>query len=272
VLLQTLGNPGGGAFRELTLYRHLKRDGDYARAAITHQSTTAAGDPYFTTHGFTLRPYYISDTQPVSSYFRRVEPTVVFGSIDTGVPNRKRDDGLPNYDVPVTGIPSPGTDGPTFLDLVWDEAPFPDHGAFVSTVTRTAEAFVGAGVLTAGEKDRIVADAARAAGELAPESTWDIEAQLRTQCTGTNAYLSVSVRNADQVPLTIELITPYGSRTVADVAPGRSAYQSFNTRRAAVPAGTVTVKATGVVDAVPVTTQIDEEYEAGGCATPVTSS
>jgi DUF1680 family protein len=272
VLLQTLGNPGGGAFRELTLYRHLKRDGDYARAAITHQSTTAAGDPYFTTHGFTLRPYYISDTQPVSSYFRRVEPTVVFGSIDTGVPNRKRDDGLPNYDVPVTGIPSPGTDGPTFLDLVWDEAPFPDHGAFVSTVTRTAEAFVGAGVLTAGEKDRIVADAARAAGELAPESTWDIEAQVRTQCTGTNAYLSVSVRNADQVPLTIELITPYGSRTVADVAPGRSAYQSFNTRRAAVPAGTVTVKATGVVDAVPVTTQIDEEYEAGGCATPVTSS
>ena len=63
---------------------------------------------------------------------------------------------------------SPGTDGPTFLDLVWDEAPFPDHGAFVATVTRTAEAFVGAGVLTAAEKDRIVADAARAARELAP--------------------------------------------------------------------------------------------------------
>jgi hypothetical protein len=95
VLMQILGNPGGGNFRELTLYRHLKRDGDYARAAITHESTTAAGDPYFTTHGFTLRPYYISDTQPLSSYFRRVEPTIVFGSIDTGVPNRKRDDGLP---------------------------------------------------------------------------------------------------------------------------------------------------------------------------------
>ena len=145
VLLQILGNPGNGSYRELSLYRHLKRDGDYARSAITHAGTTTAGDMLFTTHGFTLRPYYISDTQPVSSYFRRVEPTIVFGSIDTGVPNHKRNDGLPRYDVPVTGVPSPGNDGPTFLDLVWDEAPFASHGEFVSTVARTAEAFLGAG-------------------------------------------------------------------------------------------------------------------------------
>ncbi|MEV5695615.1 beta-L-arabinofuranosidase domain-containing protein [Micromonospora globbae] len=167
-LLQILGNPGAGSYRELSLYRYLKRDGDYARAAITHASTTPAGDMLFTTHGFTLRPYYISDTQPVSSYFRRVEPTIVFGSVDTGVPNRKRNDGLPNYDVPVAGIPSPGTDGPTFLDLVWDEAPFATHGAFVSTVARTAEAFVEAGVFTDAEKDVVVSHAARASRELAP--------------------------------------------------------------------------------------------------------
>ena len=122
----------------------------------------------FTTHGFTLRPYYISDTQPVSSYFRRVEPTIVFGSIDTGVPNHKRNDGLPRYDVPVTGVPSPGNDGPTFLDLVWDEAPFASHGEFVSTVARTAEAFLGAGVFTEAEKDRVVSSAARADRELTP--------------------------------------------------------------------------------------------------------
>ncbi|MFC0506498.1 beta-L-arabinofuranosidase domain-containing protein [Micromonospora costi] len=168
VLLQILGNPGGGSYRELTLYRHLKRDGDYARAGVTHAGATPAGDPLFATHGFTLRPYYISDTQPVSSYFRRVEPTIVFGSIDTGVPNHKRNDGLPHYDVPVTGIPSPGTDGPTFLDLVWDEAPFADHGQFVSTVARTAEAFLQAGTFTEAEKDLVVSHAARASRELAP--------------------------------------------------------------------------------------------------------
>ncbi|MGN9911340.1 beta-L-arabinofuranosidase domain-containing protein [Phytohabitans sp. LJ34] len=262
VLLQIVGNPGGGNFRELTLYRHLKRDGDYSRAAVTLASTTAAGDPVFTAQGFTVRPYYISDTQPVSSYFRRVEPAIVFGSIDTGVPNRKRDDGLPRYDVPVTGIPSPGTDGPTFLDLVWDHAPFATHGAFVAAVTHTAEAFVAAGVFTAAEKDLVVSRAAQADRELRPPATWAVEVQVRTQVIGGNTYLSVSVRNADDVPLTIEIATPYGSRTVPDVAPGKSAYQSFNTRRATVPAGTVTVKATGTVDGAPSTMEVDAPYGA----------
>jgi hypothetical protein len=268
VHLQILGNPGGGTFRELTLYRHLKRDGDYARAAITHDSTTAAGDPHFTTHGFTIRPYYISDTQPVSSYFRRVEPTIMFGSIDTGVPNRKRNDGLPNYDVPVTGIPSPGTDGPTFLDLVWDRAPFLHHAAFVSTVTDLAEAFVAAGVFTPAEKDLVVSHAIQSVQELEPAPTWDVEVQARTRCIGINAYLSVNVHNADEEPLTIELITPYGSRTVTGIAPGQAAYQSFNTRLATVPAGTMTVKVTGAVDGVSVTTQIEAPYGESSCANP----
>ncbi|GFJ85042.1 hypothetical protein [Phytohabitans houttuyneae] len=267
MLLQIVGNPGGGSFRELTLYRHLKRDGDYSRAAITLNGTTQAGDPSFTAQGYTVRPYYISDTQPVSSYFRRVEPTIVFGSIDTGVPNRKRNDGLPAYDVPVTGIPSPGSDGPTFLDLVWDKAPFANHGAFVAAVTGTAEAFVAAGVFSAAEKDVVVARAAGAAQELAPPVTWAVDIQARAQCVGTSAYVSVNVRNTDEVPLTVELVTPYGSRTVSGVAPGKAAYQSFNARRATVPAGTVTVKVTGTVDGTAVTAQYDAPYEAGGCAT-----
>lgn len=168
VLLQTLGSPSSNStFWELSLYRHLKLDGDYARAAIQQTSTNAAGDPIFTVEGLTARPYYISDSQPVSSYFRRVEPAVVFGSTDTGVPNRKRNDGLPKYDVPVQGVPSPGSDGPTFLDLVWDQAPFASHGAFVSVVEETAAAFVSAGVFTADERDAIVASASEADEELA---------------------------------------------------------------------------------------------------------
>jgi len=165
----------------------------------------------------------------------------------------------------VTGIPSPGTDGPTFLDLVWDQAPFVNHGAFVSTVTGTAEAFVTAGVFTAAEKDLIVSRAAGAERELDPSPAWDVEVQARIQCVGSTVYVAVNARNADDVPLTIELITPYGSRTVTGVASGKAAYQSFNTRRATVPAGTVTVKVTGAVDGVPVTTQIETPYGAGGC-------
>jgi uncharacterized protein len=163
VLLPIVGDPGGGSYRELTLYRDLKRDGDYSRAAITPLDGRD-----FTTHGLTLRPHYVGDTLPHSPYFRRVEPEIVFGSIATGVPNHKRNDGLPDYDVPVEGIPSPGTDGLTFLDVVWDEAPFATHGDFVATVRQTARGFAEAGLLTQEEQRRVVSAAARARRELEP--------------------------------------------------------------------------------------------------------
>lgn len=162
VLMPIVGGPQG-EYKELTLYRYLKRDGDYSRDAITR-----AEGVRFTTHGFTLRPWYVGDMQPHSAYFRRVEPEIVFGSIGTGVPNYKRDDNLPDYDVPVTGIPSPGDDGLTFLDVVWDGAPFANHGEFVSTVARVAEDFLEMGLFTAAEKDTVVSRAARAERELAP--------------------------------------------------------------------------------------------------------
>lgn len=176
VLLQTVGTPPRGSandtFWQLSLYRHLKLDGDYSRAAITQTGRNAAGDPIFTTAqsagNLTVRPYYVSDSQPVSSYFRRAEPDVVFGSVAAGVANRKRNDGLPNYDVPVSGVASPGKDGPTFLDVVWDNAPFASHAEFVDTVKSTADQFVAAGVYTAVERDVIVAKAGEAERDLAP--------------------------------------------------------------------------------------------------------
>ncbi|KAK8058475.1 Secreted protein [Apiospora phragmitis] len=182
-LLQTVGSPpmtGGSSsnnsgYWELSLYSYLKLDGDYARAAIvpTGSQTAAGGDPLFSVRAggsskdLTVRPYYISDSQPVSSYFRRVEPRVVFGSLDTGVANRKRNDGLPHYDVPVQGVASPGTDGPTFLDVVWDRAPFASQDAFVDAVAEVVGAFVRAGVYSGKEGEAIVGKAKEARAELA---------------------------------------------------------------------------------------------------------
>lgn len=163
LMMPILGDPGGGTFRELTLYRHLKLDGDYSRAAITPgsgQTLTAAGR--------TLRPQYVSDTQPQSPYFRRVEPEVVFGSIGTGVPNRRRDDNLPNYDVPVQGITSPGDDGLTFLDALWDGAPFATHGDFVDRVRQVTGDWAAKGLFTAAERDTVIRHAAQAERELRP--------------------------------------------------------------------------------------------------------
>ncbi|MCL2731304.1 MAG: glycoside hydrolase family 127 protein [Actinomycetia bacterium] len=168
VLMSILGDPGNGAYRQLTLYSGLKRDGDYTRAAITPGAPTAAGDPTFTAGTLRLQPWYVGDPQPQSAYFRRVEPDIVFGPVTTGVPNVKRDDGLPAYDMPVEGVTSPGHDGLTFLDVVWDQAPFRTHGDFVSAVARTADDFQGRGLLTAAQKDTVVSAAARARTQLAP--------------------------------------------------------------------------------------------------------
>ncbi len=163
LLMPILGDPGEGGFRELTLYRHLKRDGDYSRAAITPSDGQT-----FTADGLTLRPHYVGDTRRQSPYFRRVEPEVVFGTLATGVPNRKRDDDLPHYDVPVDGVASPGDDGLTFLDVLWDGAPFATHDAFVRRVTEVADDWVAAGLLSPAERTTLTGHAARAERELRP--------------------------------------------------------------------------------------------------------
>jgi DUF1680 family protein len=162
LLLPILGDPGQGSYRELTLYKDLKLDGDYSRALTATDTNT------FTVNGWTLRPQYAGDTQQQSPYFRRVEPEVVFGSVATGVPNAKRDDDLPNYDVPVTGIVSPGDDGLTFLDAVWDNAPFENHGEFVSTVETVSQQWLMLGLLTADQRATITQAAKNAAASLKP--------------------------------------------------------------------------------------------------------
>jgi len=55
-------------------------------------------------------------------------------------------------------------DGRTFLDAVWDHAPFPSHDEFVATVERTVDEWSSAGHLPAGSKNAVV-NAARHAEE-----------------------------------------------------------------------------------------------------------
>lgn len=171
ILMQIIGTPTAkSGYHELSLYKNLKLDGDYTRAAMK-RSKSPVGDSTFTIAAgsgtLTARPYYISDVQPASAYFRRIEPQVVFGSVDTGVPNRKLNKGLPDYDVPVEGVQSPGTDGPTFLDLVWDKAPFNTQAEFEDRVARVASAFVCKGVYSTEEKDKIKTGARKAKEDLA---------------------------------------------------------------------------------------------------------
>ncbi|MER6562524.1 beta-L-arabinofuranosidase domain-containing protein, partial [Streptomyces sp. NPDC001027] len=87
--------------RQFSFYKDFTLRGDLADAVRPE------GRPqYFTTHGLTLAPFHVADDARYHAYFRRVEPVVVFGASDSGVPNRSRGDGL------------------TFLDVLWQQAPF----------------------------------------------------------------------------------------------------------------------------------------------------
>ncbi|MFI5894090.1 OmpL47-type beta-barrel domain-containing protein [Actinoplanes sp. NPDC051513] len=94
-----------------------------------------------------------------------------------------------------------------------------------------------------------------------PDPQFDVQVQAKTQCIGGKAYVAVNAVNADDQALDIELVTPYGSKKVLAVAPGKTAYQQFNSRLAIVPAGNATVKVTGGS----VTTEIQAPYGAASC-------
>jgi len=69
-----------------------------------------------------------------------------------------------------------------------------------------------------------------------------VEVQVATRCLAGRAYVAVTARNEGDAPAAVRLVTAFGERTVADVAPGRSAYQSFTSRSTSVAAGEATVE------------------------------
>ncbi|WP_328840444.1 glycoside hydrolase family 127 protein [Streptomyces europaeiscabiei] len=126
-------------FRSFSFYKDFTLRGDLADAV------RPGGRPlHFTTHGLTLAPFFVGDDVRYHAYFRRSEPVVVFGTANSGVPNRTRGDGR------------------TFLDVLWAQAPFPTSEAFVRAVRALADGWVSEGRLTGAERDAVVAAAVRA--------------------------------------------------------------------------------------------------------------
>ncbi|MCB7135692.1 alpha/beta hydrolase domain-containing protein [Cellulosimicrobium marinum] len=82
-------------------------------------------------------------------------------------------------------------------------------------------------------------------GLTAGDDALDVAVEAQARCLAGRAYVAVRATNDDDVPADITLTTPFGTRTVADVAPGRSAYQSFAVRATSVDAGNAEVSASG---------------------------
>jgi hypothetical protein len=143
------GTTAESGLMNVSLYKHFRLAGDFGSGM-----TPVAGKPlHFHASGLTWAPFFVADPQPGASqpyhlYVRRHEPAIVFGSIDTGIANTKRDDGM------------------TFLDAVWAGAPFTNHGRFAATVERIAVEWHTAGRVTAEEQRAIVQASRRAEREL----------------------------------------------------------------------------------------------------------
>ncbi|KFD43489.1 hypothetical protein IU11_10855 [Cellulosimicrobium sp. MM] len=100
----------------------------------------------------------------------------------------------------------------------------------------------------------------------APAGQLDLDVEVQARCLAGQAYVAVRATNGEDQPVDVTLATPYGTREVADVAPGANAYQSFAVRSTSVENGSVTVTGTATVDGGDVTSTVEVDHDAVACA------
>jgi hypothetical protein len=134
-------------------------------------------------------------------------------------------------------------------------------GPFARTLTDTEQVIEFAATDAAGNPEE-----RRSLTLPAAEADLPITAEASARCVAGTVHVAVRAVNAADVPVDVVLTTDHGSREVAGVEPGDSAYQSFATRAAAVPEGTASVVATGTVDGSDATVRHDLALAALSCA------
>lgn len=92
-----------------------------------------------------------------------------------------------------------------------------------------------------------------------------LDVTVQPRCLAGKAYLAVRATNTGGSPVDVTLSTPFGERSVPQVEPGASAYQSFATRSTGLLDGRATVKATGTLHGDQVTITHDVPYPAHSC-------
>lgn len=116
------------------------------------------------------------------------------------------------------------------------------------TLVQEALALGSTAIEDAGASASVVRSTTAVLGVLALSAALDgpdVSATAVPRCLAGRAYVAVRATNDGAVPADVTLSTPFGERTVAGVAPGASAYQSFSARSATLDAGSALVTATG---------------------------
>ena len=101
--------------------------------------------------------------------------------------------------------------------------------------------------------------------EAEPAPSLDVAATASVRCIAGKAYVAVQVKNNDDTAVSAELTSPFGTKTVASVAPGKVTSHVFTTRQVNLSAGEVSVTATASVDGQPVQSRVSAAYAAHSC-------
>jgi DUF1680 family protein len=84
--------------------------------------------------------------------------------------------------------------------------------------------------------------------EGSPTPELEVVLTAATRCVAGKVVLTATLTNASGVPVDATVTTPYGSKSLTGVAPGKSVSQAFTTRLTDVGLTGVTAQATGTID------------------------
>ena len=75
----------------------------------------------------------------------------------------------------------------------------------------------------------------------------DVAGSVSTESQGGKVRLAIALQNDESVPVDVDVTTPYGTRKVPNLQPGKSQTITINTGLGSVPAGEVSVEIAAVV-------------------------
>ncbi|WP_051389384.1 family 43 glycosylhydrolase [Arthrobacter sp. 35W] len=93
----------------------------------------------------------------------------------------------------------------------------------------------------------------------------DVSVVASAKCVADKVMVTVQATNNAAVPVQLNFTSGYGTKSFAEVKPGKNAVQAFATRAATIPAGVVAVQATGTVNGQPATVSKDAAFPATSC-------
>lgn len=97
------------------------------------------------------------------------------------------------------------------------------------------------------------------------EPALNVTAETASRCVAGKAVLTVTVTNGAEVPVALSVSSPHGSKSVPQLAAGKSATYAFSSRQSAMPAGQADVTATAAVNGEQVTETVERSYSARTC-------